>query len=227
MSKSPEPSKNRLLASLSRGDFALLAEHLEAVDLPLRRQLEARNRRIDHIYFVDCGIASVVAIGAAKREIEVGIIGREGVSGLAVIMGDDRSPHETYMQVAGYGCRMSAAKLRHCMLESESLRTALLRYAHAFLIQAANTALANGRHKVEERLARWLLMAHDRLDGDELPLTHEFLATMLGVRRPGVTVTLKVLERQALIQTRRGVIEIVDRKGLEATANGAYAGDRN
>jgi CRP-like cAMP-binding protein len=222
MPKAPEPSKNRLLVGLPRADYALLAGHLEAVDLPVRRQLEARNRRIDQIYFVDCGIASVVANGADKRAIEVGIIGREGVTGLAVMMGDDRSPNETFMQVGGYGSRMSAGVFRDCMDESPSLRKALLRYAHAFLIQAANTALANGRHKVEERLARWLLMAHDRIDDDELPLTHEFLATMLGVRRPGVTVTLKVLERQRLIQSRRGAIEIIDRKGLEKAANGAY-----
>jgi CRP-like cAMP-binding protein len=98
----------------------------------------------------------------------------------------------------------------------------MLRYGHAFVVQTGHTAMANGRSKVEERLARWLVMAHDRLDGDELPLTHEFLAIMLGVRRPGVTVALNLLEKDGLIDANRGVISIIDRKGLEEKSNGAY-----
>jgi hypothetical protein len=156
------------------------------------------------------------------RSIEVGLIGREGMSGLAVVMGTDRSPNETFMQVAGGGQRISAAKLRPRMEQSGTLRRAFLCYAHAFAIQTAYTAMANGRSKLEERLARWLLMAHDRLDGDELPLTHEFIAMMLGVRRPGVTVALSLLENDGLIHANRGAISIIDRKGLEESSNGAY-----
>src|SRR5436305_4043506 len=113
-------------------------------------------------------------------------------------MAGERAPHETYMQLGGNGQRVAAAELRQAMAQSASLQRAFLHYAHAFFVQTARTAMANGRSKIEERLARWLLMAHDRTDGDELALTHEFLATMLGVRRPGVTVALNLLEGSGL-----------------------------
>lgn len=199
-----------------------MAPALQKVDLPLRKQLESRNRRIEYVYFIDHGIASVVADGSGRGGIEIGIIGREGVTGLAVLMGGDRSPHETYMQVGGAGRRVSAAALREAMSQSKSLHSVLLRHGYAFTVQTAQTALANGRHKLEERLARWLLMAHDRIDGDELPLTHEFLSLMLGVRRSGVTVALKILQRDGMVEARRGGVVITDRDGLEECANGAY-----
>ena len=150
------------------------------------------------------------------------MIGREGMTGLAVVLGADQSPNDTYIQNAGQGLRMPADKLAGAMQKSESLRYSLLLYAHAFFIQATQTAKANGRGKIEERLARWLLMAHDRLEKDDLVITHEFLSIMLGVRRPGVTVALSLLERIALVSTNRGVISILDRKGLKRAANGAY-----
>jgi CRP-like cAMP-binding protein len=215
-------SSNRLLSNLSRQDFALLEPHLEAIDLPLRKRLEKPNRRIDHVYFINAGFASVVANGSNKP-IEVGLIGREGMTGLSIVLGDvERTANETYMQAAGAGQRMSAGNLRDAIANSRSLHRNLLRYAHAFLIQTTSTALANGRSKSEERLARWLLMADDRLDGDELPLTHEFLAVMLGTHRPGVTLAVQALERERLITARRGSITILNRKGLEKRANGTY-----
>jgi len=218
----PRQTSNRILARLSEPDFNLLAPDLETVDLPVRKRLEIRDRPIDYVYFVESGFASVVADAASERSIEVGLIGREGVTGLAVIMATDRSPNETYMQLGGAGRRLAAAKLQAFMEGSATLRRALLNYCHAFYVQASHTALANGRSKLEERLARWLLMAHDRVDGDELTLTHEFLSIMLGVRRPGVTIGLSLLVNRGVIQSRRGVISIVDRGELEATANGAY-----
>jgi CRP-like cAMP-binding protein len=217
-----ETTANRILAHLSAEDFALLRPRLSPVDLPLRKQLETSNRRIEHIYFVESGFASVVANGAGHRSVEVGIVGREGITGLAVIMGTDRSPHETFIQLAGRGQRMTTAHLREAMEQRPSLQQSLLHYGHAFTVQTAYTALANGRSKIDERLARWLLMAHDRVDGDDLSLTHEFLALMLGVRRPGVTIALNQLEKQALIHAKRGVITVDDRDGLEEAANGAY-----
>jgi CRP-like cAMP-binding protein len=213
---------NRILARLSATDFRLLEPHLTAVDLPLRKQLETCDKRIEHIYFVERGFASVVANGTSHRSVEVGIIGREGMTGLSVIMEAERSPHETFIQMAGGGQRLSVANLRRAMAKSRTLRRAFLRYGHAFVVQTAYTALANGRSKMDERLARWLLMAHDRAEGDDLTLTHEFLAIMLGVRRPGVTVALNVLEEQGLIEAKRGLILILDRAGLEEAANGAY-----
>ena len=215
-------SPNRILSRLSPADLGLLEPHLEPVDLPVHRPLEGRNRRIDFVYFIEAGFASVVANGSGKASIEVGIIGREGMTGLAIIMGQQQAPHDTYIQVAGKGQRIRAAKLREADELSNTLHRAMLHYAHAFLLQATTTALANGRSKIEERLARWLLMAQDRVDSDQLPLTHEFLSLMLGVRRAGVTAALQALERKELISRNRGKILILDRKGLEKQSNGTY-----
>ena len=214
--------QNRLLLHLTADDLGLLKPDLTRIDLPLRKQLEAPGKRINYVYFIDSGFASVVADGSARSKIEVGMIGREGMTGLAVLLGSDRTPHETYMQNAGEGSRIGAAHLRSAILRSRSLQNFLLLYAHAFFVQATYTAMANGRSKLEDRLARWLLMAHDRLDLDDLSITHEFLSIMLGVRRPGVTVALNLLEKKGLIRSHRGVTTIVDRKGLRQASNGAY-----
>ena len=219
---SSDKTRNRILARLSGADFALLEPYLKSVDLPLRKNLELPKRRIENVYFIDSGFASVVANGHGDRSIEVGLIGREGLTGLAVIMGTDRSPNATYMQNAGAGREISVAKLGDAIRQSETLRRTLLNYGHAFFIQTSQTALANGRNKNEERLARWLCMAHDRGDSDELVLTHQFISIMLGVQRPHVTVTLAVLEKAGLIEVKRGVISILDRKGLEKRTRGAY-----
>lgn len=216
------PSKNLLLDRLEAEDRALLEAQLKPIDLPRRHFLEHRNRKIEHIYFIDRGIGSVLAHGAHRGDVEVGLIGREGMSGLAVVMGTDRSPNDTFMQVAGEGRRINADMFVEILNASPTLRAPLLLYAQAFSIQTAQTALANGRSKLEERLARWLLMAHDRLETDELPLTHELLALLLGVRRPGVTIALNILEKNGLITVGRGAVTLHDRKGLEEASNGAY-----
>jgi CRP-like cAMP-binding protein len=213
---------NRLLSGLAAQDLKLLTRHLEATDLPLRKRLETSGRPIDRVYFPASGFASVVANGTITDRVEVGMIGREGMTGLAVVLGTDRSPNDTYMQNAGKGLSMSAAELVKAMRRSTTLRESLLLYVYTFLVQATQTAKANGRSKIEERLARWLLMAHDRLDSDDLVITHEFLSVMLGVRRPGVTVALSLLEKVGLIVTNRGVISIIDRAGLSRAAKGAY-----
>jgi CRP-like cAMP-binding protein len=214
--------ENRILSRLSRPDLALLKPYLVRVDLPVFTRLEKANKRIESVYFMERGFASVVADGADDGGIEVGIIGREGMTGLAVVMGNDRAAHDTYIQAAGAGQRISAAKLRWAMDQSVPLHRLLLRSAYAFHIQTTHTALANGRSKNAERLARWLLMADDRIDGSELALTHRFLSIMLGVQRPGVTVAVRALERAGLISAKRGVITIIDRKGLEKLSNGTY-----
>jgi CRP-like cAMP-binding protein len=225
MPENPSRSRtpNRILSRLSREDFALLEPHLAPVDLPVRKQLEAPKKRIDQVYFIEAGFASVVANGSSKPSIEVGIIGREGMTGLATVMGYDRATHATYIQVAGKGLRISVANLRQADAQTPALHRAMLRYAHTFLVQTTTTALANGRSKTEERLARWLLMAADRVDGEEIPLTHEFLSLMLGTHRPGVTIALQALEKAGLIETRRRKIIILDRKQLEKSSNGTYA----
>lgn len=215
-------TQNLILSRLSRSDFGLLEPHLEAVQLPVRKVLERRRRKITAVYFPDSGFASVVANGD-KQPIEVGLIGREGMTGLAVVLGHDRNANEIFMQIAGSGHCIRTAPLRAAMGASATLHGSFLRYVHAFLHQTARTAVANGRSKIEERLARWLLMAGDRIDGDELALTHEFLAMMLGVRRPGVTIAIQELEREGVIARRRGRILIVDREALQKLSNGTYA----
>jgi len=213
---------NRILQRISADDPALLIPELEPVDLPLRFSLEKAGIPIEYIYFPETGVASVVANGTPKRHIEVGLFGREGLSGSSIILADDRSPHDTYMQVAGKGQRITCDALRRAIATSPTLHAFLLRYVQAFMIQTAQTALANGRARLEERLARWLLMCHDRIDGNDLPITHEFIAVMLGGHRPGVTLALQILEGQGLIISGRGRITINDRKGLEICANGSY-----
>ncbi len=216
------PVKNGILARLSADDLAYLREGLVRVELPLRQHLSLPNREIEHVYFIERGIASIVATVGRDDPIEVGIVGWEGLAGLPVVMGTDRSPNQTYMQAAGHGQRIEAGLLRDAMAKSATLQHVLQQYAHVFMTQTAYTVLANGRATIPERLARWLLMAHDRFEGDELPLTHEFLSLMLGVRRAGVTTALKELEHQKVVERRRGAIAIVDRAGLQSAAHGYY-----
>jgi CRP-like cAMP-binding protein len=215
-------NSNRILSRLSVEDSALLKPHLTTVDLPVRKQLEIPRKVIEQVYFPESGVVSVVANGDNKRSIEVGLVGRDGMTGLAIVLGTDRTAHHSYVQIAGRGYRITANDLREAIRQSTTLHQRFLHYAHAFLLQTGYTAMANGRSKIEERLARWLLMAHDRCDGDTLTLTHEFLSVMLGVRRPGVTHAVNLLERTGLIQADRGIITIVDREGLEESSNGAY-----
>lgn len=213
---------NLILARLTAADFRLIESDLEDVDLPVHKVLERSHRRIDSVYFPESGFASVVADGTGKTPIEVGVIGREGMTGLAVLLGTQMPLNETYVQAAGKGQRIKASVLRKAIGQNASLLRAMLPCVHAFLDQTAMTALANGRSSIEERLARWLLLADDRIDEAELPLTHEFLALMLGVRRPGVTVAAQSLEREGLIARKRGSIVILDRPGLEKMAGITY-----
>jgi CRP-like cAMP-binding protein len=214
--------RNRLLTKMSLEDWALLAPHLEMVTLKERQVVEVPGKPVTHVYFVENGVVSVVAVNEEDRRIEVGVIGKEGMTGVALVMGDDRAQHSAYLQIGGNGRRMPAAAFLEAMNRSSTLRSLMMKSANAFMIQTAHTALANGRAKLEERLARWLLMAHDRLNTDSVPLTHEFLAVMLGVRRAGVTVALHSFERRGMIATRRGQLTLVDRKGIEKVAGSFY-----
>ena len=217
----PPSSQDVILSRLSAADFAVLKPHLDPVDLPVRKVLERRGKPIKAVYFPESGFASVVAHGG-KQPIEVGIIGREGMTGLPIVLGNDRNSHEVYMQVAGKGQCIEVNKLRKAIDKSVTLHRSMLTYVHKDLEQTSRTAVANGRSKIDERLARWLLMADDRIDGTDLSLTHDFLAMMLGVRRPGVTLALRELEHKGLIDRQRGHIVIVDREGLEELSNGTY-----
>lgn len=207
---------------MTREQSGLLAPALEMVSLKRNKSLETRDRKIEHVYFIESGLASVVANERDGQSIEIGVIGNEGMTGTAVVLNSDRSPLDTLIQIDATAQRIRADRLREAMDESRGLNRLLTRNAHVFMIQAAFTALANGRHNVEERLSRWLLMAHDRAEHDSVSMTHALLAVMLGVRRPGVTVALNALEKRGLIQVGRGIVTIIDRKGLEISANGIY-----
>jgi CRP-like cAMP-binding protein len=150
------------------------------------------------------------------------MVGYEGMTGLGIVLGDDRSANETMVQSAGSAMRLSTALLREMMAASRSLTATLLRYVNVFMVQGSQTALANGRGRLDERLARWLLMWHDRVLADDLVTTHEFLALLLGVRRQGVTVALHELEGRGLIRSTRSHVRILDRDGLLLVANGFY-----
>jgi CRP-like cAMP-binding protein len=166
------PSRsNKLLASLSTNDFDLLEPNLESVTLGLRKHLEKPNRRIEAAYFPQSGFASVVAVQRGK-EVEVGLIGREGMTGLPIVLGNHRSPHATYIQAAGKGHSIPAGALRSATQTSQSLRDSFLKYVQAFGVQTTHTAISNAQSRMDIRLARWLLMAHDRIGSDTLSLTH-------------------------------------------------------
>ena len=213
---------NHVLQALSVQDFSVLQPQLEPVFLPVGLHLVEPDMPIEHVYFLEQGIASVLAVTPQGRRIEVGIIGHEGLTGTPVLLGADRTPHECFIQTAGEGLRIRANDLRRAMAASPSLQQHLLRFAHAFMIQMGQTALSNASHVLEQRLARWLLMCHDRVDGDKLSTTHEFLSLMLGVRRAGVTVALQALEDRGLIATKRGQVTVLDRATLEEVAGDSY-----
>jgi CRP-like cAMP-binding protein len=215
-------TSNRLLGFLSTADSELLASNLKPVPLELRQSLEIANQPIEKVYFPEDGIASVVGDSKTLGQIEVGIIGREGMTGLHVVLGSDRSPFETFVQVAGSALEIKAEQLRTAMNKSPTLRQILLRYVQVFMIQTSQTAISNAAALLTQRLARWLLMCADRLNSKQVPLTHEFLSIMLGVQRPGVTMAVNELEGRGLVEAHRGQISIVDRPALIKLTNGAY-----
>src|SRR3954466_5745198 len=193
--------RNRLLSALPPDDFGLLQPDLEPTLLELRQWLSEAQQPIRHVYFPEQGIISILA-DTAQGRIEVGIVGPEGMAGLPVVHGIDHSPHGYLVQAAGLALKVTAQNLRTAMRHSPALQARLLRYAHARMVQTAQTAFANAGFDLEARLARWILMTNDRLEREELPLTHEFLSMMLGVRWAGVTLAIQALEANKLIQAK-------------------------
>lgn len=213
--------RNRLLKRLSPGDYRLLQPHLRSMPTELRQGLIYPHRPIQDLYFPEAGYASITTSGTSK--VEVGIIGPEGVVGAApVLLGSDRTPYDHFVQNAGEMLAIDAAALLAATEQSLALRNLLLRFVQTLLVQTAQTAFANASYNIEVRLARWLLMCHDRVIGDELTVTHDFLSFMLGVQRTTVTLALQLLEGNRLIKARRGRIGVLDRTGLLAVAGDSY-----
>ena len=213
--------RNRLLASLSPDDFALVQPHLETVTFELRQHLFRAEQTITHVTFPERGIASIVA-DTREGRFEVGMVGSEGLVGTPIVLGVDRTPHTCMVQAPGEAFRIGAGELQAAMDQSGTLRTLLLRFVHTFMVQVSQTAYANAGYSVDERLARWLLMTHDRLEHDDMPVTHEFMSIMLGTRRPGVTLAVQMLEGAGMIRATRGHIRIRDREKLEQIAGQSY-----
>jgi len=221
------PTGNFLLDRLAADDLQRLLPHLTEISLVQKQTLNLPGQLIEHVYFPISAIASMIASPDEGAAVEVGVIGREGLIGTPVLLGSETASNEAYVQIAGTALRMPTAALLDMAEQSRDLRRRFLRFTQALSFQISQSAACNARHVIEERCARWLLAAQDRVDGDELALTHEFLGIMLGVRRAGVTVAAGMLQQAGLIHYRQGRITILDRKGLEAAACGCYRAIRD
>ena len=218
--------RNRLLASLPADVLAALLPKLVPVTLTVRQPIYDPDSVIEAVYFPESGMFSLVANLDDGMQVEVGIIGREGMLGVSLLSGTDTSFIEVMVQLPGAALRMAVGDFRHELELNAPFRMLLLRYNEALHAQIMQTAACNGRHGLEQRLARWLLMAHDRVSGDELPLTQEFMAMMLGVHRPSITVTASILQRAGLIRYSGGRVTVLDRCSLEAASCECYGAVR-
>jgi CRP-like cAMP-binding protein len=215
--------KNQLLAALPPEVLSRLLPRMRPFSLSLREILIRPETQIEAVYFVESGWVSLVAALDNGTQAEVGLIGREGMVGLPLITGIDTAFVEAFVQGDGSALRMDAAAFRHALKEEPALQHLLFRYLEAMNSQTTQTAACNGRHDLEQRLARWLLMAHDRAEGDEFQVTQEFLALMLCVYRPSVSVVASTLQRAGMIRYGRGHVTVLDRNALEATACDCYS----
>ncbi|PZO48611.1 MAG: Crp/Fnr family transcriptional regulator [Alphaproteobacteria bacterium] len=211
-------AKNRILAALPASEFAQLAHNLTHVNLALGESMHRAGDLISYVYFVESGFISALTVLSDGQPLEIGLIGAEGVAGVSVILGATHSYSETMCQTGGGAYRITAAALREVVTETPHLRDLLLRYVHVFSVQVAQTAACNAHHELSQRLARWLLSAHDRSGAPQLALTQDLIAVMLGVRRSTVSIAASMLQRAGVIRYQHGRITITDRAGLENAA---------
>jgi CRP-like cAMP-binding protein len=216
----PKPYKNRVLAALPKAEIERLEPYLSVVTLKLRDQLLDGHAK--YAYFLEQGLASVVIPMKEGRTVEVGVIGIDGVVGLPILLGAARMPGETFIQAEGSGFRIQAQALKDAFERPGELRRHLHKYLLATLVQSAQNAACNRVHPIKERLARWILTCHDRLQSDHMPLTHEFLGQMLGAPRTTVTLAAGMLQQAGLIDYSRGHVAIKKRAGLEKVACECY-----
>jgi CRP-like cAMP-binding protein len=213
---------NRLLSLLSDSDYERLRPHLSPVVFDYKKSLYEASRRIEHVYFPIDGVASLVITTADGAGAEVGTIGNEGMVGLPICLGDDEAPSSVYVQVPGTALKLDARIFRGELGASRKLNLVMLRYAHAFFNQVAQSAACAHLHRVEQRCCRWLLMTRDRMPSGDFLLTHEFLGMMLGVRRTTVTDVMGSLQKEGLIRYRRGHVTILDQEALQQRACECY-----
>ena len=214
---------NRLLAQLGEQDRRHVLTRLERVPLTLKSVILAQDKPVGAVYFPENGSVSMITTLDDGARVEVGLVGREGFVGLPLLLGAPTATIEGMVQIEGTALRLSAARFRGLLDEVPALSQLLMRYVDSFAAQLMQTVACNSRHRIAQRLCRWILMSHDRVDGDCFPMTQEFIATMLGVRRPGVTLAVGALQRAGLIVHRKGMVRVLDRPGLEAASCECYA----
>lgn len=218
----PTPQQNHLLAALPPDEFARLLPRLELVSMPLGKVLYESGSQMQHVYFPTTCIVSLLYVTQDGASAEIAVVGNEGILGIALFMGGGTTPSRAVVQSAGHGYRLPAAYLKEEFNRAGPMLHLLLRYTQALITQMAQTAVCNRHHTVDQQLCRWLLMSLDRLPSNEISMTQELIANMLGVRREGVTEAAGKLQSAGLIHYRRGHITVIDRHGLEARVCECY-----
>jgi CRP-like cAMP-binding protein len=221
--KEGKPLRNRLLLSIPESERLTIHAELEFIALPSHRCLHEPHQPIEHLYFPNEGVISLVITLKDGKTVEAGLVGNEGLTGMSAILGLERSPLREVVQIAGDAYRIRVARFKELLPAQPHLQSTVNRYAAGLAMQVAQTAACNRLHNIEHRLARWLLMAQDRVESELLPITHDFLATMLGTDRPSVSLAAGVLQKSQMINYRRGSLRVVNRKKLEKFACECYA----
>lgn len=219
--------KNALLLAIPDREFGLLRPHLEYVELPNHQILHEPGQKIEYAYFLNQGMISLVVLTSDGRSVEVAIVGHEGMVGTTLAVGLKRGPYRALVQISASGFRLKSELLEEVLARTPELRVILNRYVLIQGLQVSQVAACNRLHEVEQRLSRWLLMCQDRIGSEELPVTHEFLAQMLGTGRPSVSLAAGILQKAGMIENIRGTVKIVNRKGLEGAACECYAAMRH
>jgi CRP-like cAMP-binding protein len=219
----PDPRQNHLLAALTAEEYARLFPHLELVPMPLGHVLYESGSKLRHVYFPTTSIVSLLYVMIDGASAEIAVVGNDGIIGVALFMGGETMPNRAVVQSAGYAYRLRGQLLKQEFNRSGELQHLLLRYTQALLTQMAQTAVCNRHHSLDQQLCRWLLLSLDRLPSNDLVMTQELIANMLGVRREGVTEAAGNVQKAGLIEYSRGRITVRDRAGLEARACECYA----
>jgi CRP-like cAMP-binding protein len=218
-----KPVRNRILLSVPDTEYRLIRPHLKFLSLPHHLNLHEPHRTLKFVHFPNEGLISLVVELKEGKGVEAGLIGNEGAAGVPAVLGLSRSPLREIVQIAGSGFRMRVGALKEILRSTPHLQVILSRFAMGLAMQVAQTAACNRLHNIEQRLARWLLIAHDRVDSGIIPITHDFLATMLGANRPSVTLAAGILQRMQIIGYTRGAIRILNRNKLEQFACECHA----
>jgi CRP-like cAMP-binding protein len=215
--------RNKILLSVPDEEYRTIRPYLEFLTMPHHLSLHQPNQTLRFVHFPNAGLISLVVELKDGKTVEAGLLGNEGVAGMPGVLGLKRSPLREIVQIEGNGFRIKVAALKGLLQSTPQLQKIMSRYAAGLAMQVAQTAACNRLHGIEKRLARWLLIAQDRVDSGLLPITHDFLATMLGTDRPTVTLAAGILQEEGIIKYTRGAVRVLNRKKLEEFACECYA----